>query len=275
MNDAKEFFEMANELVSKGEPFAVATVVKITGSSSAKPGAKAIINAQGETLFGWIGGGCAEAMVAAEAVASLKDGKTRIMNIDLTDEVLGAGMPCGGSMEVYVEPFLPKPHLLIIGHGKIAETLAKLGQMLNFRVTVDDPAAAEERFAGCQIITEDPDFSHMQQQITPDTYLVIATHHKSDHLAMKKAMDKGARYIALIASRKRASLVFDYLREQGVSEERLKEIRAPAGLDLGAVTPEEIALSIMSEIILLRRGGTGKSLTALKGPTLKAQTRLS
>lgn len=262
MNDAKEFFEKANELIFKGEPFAVATVVKITGSSSAKPGAKAIINKKGETLFGWIGGGCAEAMVAAEAVASLKDGKPRIINIDLTDEVLGAGMPCGGSMEVYVEPFLQKPHLLIIGHGKIAETLAKLGQLLNFRVTVDDPAATEDKFAGCEIITQDPDFSRME--ITPETYAVIATQHKSDHLSLKKALDGGARYIALIASKKRAGLVFDYLREQGVSEEQLKGVRAPAGLDLGAITPEEIALSIMSEIVLLRHGGTGKSLTELK-----------
>jgi len=262
MNDAKEFFEKANELISKSEPFAIATVVKITGSSSAKPGAKAIINKKGETHFGWIGGGCAESIAAAEALSSLKDGKPRIITIDLTDEVLGAGMPCGGSMEVYIEPFLPKPHLLILGHGKIAETLAKLGQLLNFRVTVDDPAATEDKFAGCQIITQDPDFSRME--VTPDTYVVIATQHKSDHLSMKRAIDGGACYIALIASKKRADLVFEYLRGQGVSEERLKEIRAPAGLDLGAITPEEIALSIMSEIVLLRRGGTGKSLTELK-----------
>ena len=273
MNAAEEFFKMAHELISKGEPFAVATVVKITGSSSAKPGAKVIINKKGETLFGWIGGGCAESMVAAEAVTSLKDGKTRIVYVDLTDEVLGAGMPCGGSMEVYVEPFLPKPHLLIVGHGKIAETLAQLGQMLNFRVTVDDPAATEDKFAGCQIITQDPDFSRME--ITPDTYVVIATQHKSDHLSMKKAIDDGARYIALIASKKRAGLVFEYLREQGVSEERLREIRAPAGLDLGAITPQEIALSIMSEIVLMRRSGTGKPLTELKRARATAQTRLS
>ncbi len=270
MNEAKEFFDKAHELSLKGEPFAVATVVKITGSSSAKPGAKVIIDKEGKTLFGWIGGGCAESMAAAEAVASLKDGKPRIITIDLADEVLGAGMPCGGSMEVYVEPFLPKPHLLIIGHGKIAETLAQLGQMLDFRVTVDDPAATEDKFAGCQIITQDPDFGRLEGEIASDTYVVIATQHKSDHLSLRKAIDGGARYIALIASRKRAALVFDHLREQGVSEERLKEIRAPAGLDLGAITPEEIALSIMSEIVSIRRGGTGRPLASLKGPRAKA-----
>lgn len=255
-----EFFVKAHELSS--EPFTVATVVKIEGSSSAKPGAKAIISHKGETLWGWIGGGCAEALAASTALECLKDGQPRIIEIDLTDEVLGTGMPCGGKMYVYIEPFLPKPHLLIVGHGRIAESLARFAQILSFRITVDDPTATGERFAGCQIVTDDSDFSKLA--ITPQTFVVIATQHKSDHLSIKSALEKGARYIALIASRKRAGLVLDYLRGYGFSEEQLGVIRAPAGLDLKAVTPEEIALSIMSEIIAIRRGGTGEPLSTTR-----------
>lgn len=253
---SREFFAHAHELSTKDEPFAVATVVKIEGSVAAKPGAKAIIGAQGETLWGWIGGDCAEALAASTALESLKDGHPRLIEIDLTDEL--SGMPCGGKMYVYVEPFLPKPHLLIVGHGKIAESLAQFAHILNFRVTVDDLTATSEKFKNCQIITDDFDFSKLQ--ITPQTFVVIATQHKSDHVSIKSALEKGARYIALIASRKRAELVLEYLREYGFSEEQLGVIRSPAGLDLQAVTPEEIALSIISEIIAVRRGGTGEPL---------------
>lgn len=240
---------------AKGQPFALATVVRITGSSSAKPGAKAIINSDGQVIFGWVGGGCAESLVCSNALESLLDGVPRIVDVDLNHEVLGAGMPCGGSMEVYVEPFRRAPHLLVVGHGRIAETLAQLGRLLDFRVTVDDPAATEERFIGCQVITQDPDFSRME--VTPDTYVVVATQHKSDHLSTKRAIEEGVRYIGLIASEKRSRLVFQYLLSQGVPESALKQIRAPAGLDIGARTPEEIVLSIMSEIISVERGGTG------------------
>jgi xanthine dehydrogenase accessory factor len=257
---SQEFFAKAHELSSKNESFAVATVVKIEGSASAKPGAKAIISERGETLFGWIGGGCAEALAVSTALECLKDGQPRIVKIDLTDEVLGAGMPCGGMMHVYIEPFLPKLHLLIVGHGKVAEGLAQFAQMLNFRVTVDDPTATSKKFQGCQIIADDFDFSKLE--ITPQTFVVIATQHKSDHLSIKSALEKGARYIALIASRKRVELVLEYLREYGFSEEQLSVIRAPAGLDLKAIAPEEIALSIISEIIAVRRGGTGEPLSA-------------
>ncbi len=266
---SREFFAQAHELSTKNEPFAVATVVKVEGSAAAKPGAKAIINAQGQIVFGWIGGGCAEALAAATALEALKDGQARLLEIDLTDEL--SGMPCGGKMYLYVEPVLPSPHLLIVGHGKIAESLAQLARSVNFRVTVDAPAASRERFAGCQIISDDLDFSKFE--ITPYTYVVIATQHKSDHLAIKSALEKGARYIALIASRTRAGLIVEYLRGYGFSEEQLGVIRSPAGLDLGAKTPEEIALSILSEIVAVRWGGTGEPLSVTNDKFAKLANR--
>jgi len=255
----RDFFDRVQELLQKGEPFAIATVVRTEGSSSAKAGSKAIILNNGERLMGWVGGGCAESTVQKEALASMKDGKTRYLTLDLDDEVLGVGMPCGGKMEVYVEPVLSKPDLLIIGRGRIAEALAEMGHLLNFAVTVRDPLASKEEFPHADhLVTEDPELNTIK--IGRETFCVITTQHKGDHFAMKRVLEKEAGYVALVASRKRSGLVFDYLREEGVSEEKLREVRAPAGLDIGAESPEEIALSILSEITFIRRGGSGKPL---------------
>lgn len=263
----EEFFEKVNQLHEQRKPFAVATVIKIQGSASAKPGAKAIIDKEGQTLLGWVGGGCAEGAVSQEALESLADGQTRIIPIDLDDEVLGVGMPCGGMMEVYIEPYLPKPELLIVGHGRIAESLAVLGDFVDFSVTVNDPLATEESFPTAnRLIVNDADFSQME--VDPNTYVVVVTQHKGDHLSIKKALEGQGAYIALVASKKRSGLVFNYLLDAGVSEKELSRVHAPAGLDLGCVLPEEIALSIMSEIVAMRRGGSGRSMMETKGMRL-------
>ncbi|MCZ6601882.1 MAG: XdhC family protein [Planctomycetota bacterium] len=258
-----EFFKKVYELSAREEPFVVATVVKTEGSSSARAGAKAIIVEDGRTIFGWVGGGCAESTVLEESLAAFKDGNTRMVHLDLQDEILGVGMPCGGTMEVYVEPFLPRPPLVIVGHGRIAEMLASLGTQMGFSVTVDDPLATEEKFPSAdRLIREDADLSALPVQ--PRSFVVIATQHRSDDVALRRALDGKAGYIALVASRKRTKIVFDTLIGQGVSQEQLESVRAPAGLDIGARTPEEIALSILSQIVLVRRGGTGESMGELK-----------
>src|SRR5262249_47236472 len=182
-----------------------------------------------------------------------------VVTLDMTDEVLGVGMPCGGKMEVYIEPVVPKPDLLIAGHGRIAETLASLAHLLGFRVIVNDPGADRSSFPQAdRVIAEDFDLT--QSSVGPNTYVVIATQHKNDHLWLKKALDEEAAYVALIASQHRAKLVLDYLAVEGVPAARLARISAPAGLDLGAATPDEIALSILSQIVAFRRGGTGRPL---------------
>ena len=129
-----EYFQKITELNAAEVPFAVATVIKITGSVSAKPGAKSIINDKGETLFGWVGGGCAEEAVREASLESMHDGETRIVLLDLDDEILGVGMHCAGTMEVYVEPYLRRPELIIVGHGRIAETLAQLAHPFIFQL---------------------------------------------------------------------------------------------------------------------------------------------
>jgi xanthine dehydrogenase accessory factor len=258
---SQQFFAKLSELSSSNQSFAVATVIETIGSASAKPGFKAIIDSRGRMILGWVGGGCAESAVRQEALASIKDGKTRVITLDLNDEVFGVGMPCGGAMKVYIEPFLPKPELVIAGHGRIAEMLAQLGALVGFSVIVADPGATPEAFPTASRLIA-TDLNSAEIQIGANSYVVIATQHKGDHLAIKKALEGHPLYIALIASRKRSQLVSDYLRAAGVLPEQTTElrVRAPAGLDIGAQTPEEIALSIISEAVTVRRGGTGRPL---------------
>lgn len=241
-------------------PFAVATVIETAGSVSAKTGAKAVIDEQGRIIAGWVGGGCAESAACETALDCMARGETRIIEIDLNDEILGAGMPCGGSMRVYVEPVLPKPVLWLMGHGRIAECLCALGAMMGLEAVVNDPLATAGRYPqAARLVTCDPDYAQLQPQ--PRDFVVIATQHKGDHESLARALASGVGYIALIASRKRARLVLDHLVGAGFDEAQLRRIRSPAGLDLGARTPEEIALSVMSEIVLERRQGSGMPLT--------------
>lgn len=259
-----KWIDVLQRLQQQGVPCALATVVEIRGSASAKPGAKAIFDANGQNLHGWVGGGCAESMVSQAAVASIRDGQTRIVEVDLDDEVLGAGMPCGGTMRVYVEPQLKPSQLVLLGHGRIVESLAHLGELLGFAITVDDPRAKPESFpASCHLITEDPDFSALE--LDQNTYMVVAAHQATDHLAVEKALNADVRYVALVASAKRAKLIWKRLQDRGASSEQLERLHTPAGLDLGAITPEEIAVSIIAEIIACHRGGSGTPLTRITG----------
>lgn len=141
-----DLYRKAAELASQREPFAIATVVRVEGSSSAQRGSKAIIDPLGKLLLGWVGGGCAESAVKSEALKCIGTEKPRLITVDMTDEDLGVGMPCGGTMDIFIEPVLPKPELLIVGHGRIAETLAVLGDLMGFTITVNDPAAERTAF---------------------------------------------------------------------------------------------------------------------------------
>jgi xanthine dehydrogenase accessory factor len=249
-----DLYTKAAELASQGKPFAVATVVRVEGSSSARRGSKAIIDPFGKLLLGWVGGGCAESAVRSEAISCIETERPRMITVDMSDEQLGVGMPCGGTMDIFIEPVLPKPELLIVGHGRIAETLAALGDMMGFTITVNDPAADRNAFPQAErLVTEDFDLT--ETPIGAKSFVVIATQHKRDHLWLKKALEGNAAYVALIASHHRAKLVLDYLRAEDVAEEKIATVYAPAGLHLGASTPEEIALSVMSQMVALRRGG--------------------
>jgi xanthine dehydrogenase accessory factor len=268
----REYLAALQCALASGEPVAIATVVAVEGSASARPGAKAILGAGGERRFGWVGGGCAESAVRDAALAAFEDGAPRLLRLDLDDEVLGVGMPCGGFMTVYVEPVLAEPRLLILGHGVIAETLAEFAAALGFAVHVNDPLASAERFPRAQqCVADDPEYAKLE--CSGETYAVITTQHKSDFEALSAVLRGRPAYVGLVASRKRSALLLARLHEEGFSPEQLRGVRAPAGLDVGSATPQEIALSIAAELVRERRGAqaSGRPLVELKGPRIGAQ----
>ena len=253
---AKEFLDYLVLIRQQNVPYAVATVIDVVGSTSAKTGSKALIDQDGRVVTGWVGGGCAESTACDAAQSSIVSGETSIIEIDLDDEVLGAGMPCGGHMRVFIEPFIPKPTIWIMGHGAVAEHLCHLADLMGFSIIVNDSMAEREKFPDAtRLISDDIDYS----LLTPKAqdYVVIATQHKGDHESMSRALASDAKYIALIASRKRSRLVLDYLSQKKFSDSDIERVMAPCGLDIGARSPAEIALSVISEIVLVRRQASG------------------
>lgn len=265
-----ELLEAVSSLHAKRAAYAIATVVETEGSASARPSSKALIDVNGQLVTGWVGGGCAESATCAAALECLKTGEATVIDIDLNDEVLGAGMPCGGRMRIFVDPYIPRPQLWLIGHGRIAEALCTLAALLGFDVIVDDVAATTQRYAAAKrLIADDLDYSKLAP--LRDDFVVVASQHKGDHESMMRALASGARYVALVASRKRSGLVLRYLQESGVSPEDLARVVAPAGLDLGARTPEEIALCVASQMVMVRRGGSGADKKATLAPVVAAE----
>ncbi|MFQ6086116.1 MAG: XdhC family protein [Candidatus Bathyarchaeia archaeon] len=242
------------EMLEKGETIAVTTIIRTEGSTPRGVGAKMIVTKDGST-YGTIGGDCLEREVVREAFLALKEGRTRIASFTLTEESKGGiGMVCGGKVEVLIECIQPKPTLLIVGSGHVAKPLAKWGRTVGFSVTVVDPLASQEDFPDADhVITTEIDTGLSQVTITPNTYVAIVTGHEDTEQALRKVIDSEAAYLGMISSKRRAKITFKALMKDGVPAERLRQVRAPIGLDIGAETPEEIAVSIIAEIIKTRR----------------------
>lgn len=242
MTDA--LLDLAAELRRRAEPFALATVVRCEPPTSAKPGAKALVRADG-TVCGWVGGACAEPVVVREALNALRDGRPRLVGLvgeggrsrGRTEGILDYPMTChsGGTLEIYVEPYLPKPVLVLVGHGPVVEALAALGPAAGYAVTVVGAEATREAVSALAP--------------TARTSVVVATHADADEEALHRVLATAAGHVSLVASRRRAAAILDRLKQRGVPVERLTRMKAPAGLDIGAVTPEEIAVSILAEVI--------------------------
>jgi len=265
-------FEGITQALREGRPVALATVVQARGSTPREAGAKMVVFADG-TILGTVGGGAMEAQVIAAAREALAAGESRLLHFTLregADE--GSEEPgiCGGDADVFIDVMLPQPTLLIAGAGHIAVPLARLGDILGFRVVVvDDRAdfATPERFptAG-QLRVGDIATELSKVDINNQTYVVIITRgHAYDEAALRAVVNSPAAYIGMIGSRRKVATVFSHLREAGVSEEALARVHAPIGLDIGAETPEEIAVSIAAEIILVRRGGSGRTMREARG----------
>jgi len=251
-----QFLNKASELLAKGEPFAVAEVVRYLSPISGKVGDKAIVFADG-TVWGWIGGGCAQPAVIKEALKALKDGRPRLVRISPSSSqeegIVAYNMTChsGGTLDVYIEPVLPKPHILILGRSPVGRTLAALGKAINYSVSVAAPQADRESYPNADRVQADLDLSRVR--IGPQTFIVVSTQGECDEEALEHALKTNASYVAFIASKVKAAKVLQSVGERGVSAERLNQVRAPAGLNIQAGTEEEIAVSILAEIVQLSR----------------------
>jgi xanthine dehydrogenase accessory factor len=248
------FLKKAAELMAKGETFVTASVVRFQAPISGKPGDKAIIFADGK-MWGWIGGGCAQPVIIKEALKALADGKPRLVRISPTaapeDGIVDYTMTChsGGTLDIYIEPVLPKPHILIFGRSPLAQTLARLGKTVGYRISVVASGADQEQFPDVDLLRADSNLGELK--IGRETFIVVSTQGEGDEEALEQGARTNAAYVAFVASKVKAQKVFEYLREAGVPSERVRQIRAPAGLDIHASTPEEIAVSILAEIIQL------------------------
>ncbi len=273
---ARSLSSRVAELEAAGGRFALATVVAVQRPTSARPGARGIIHPDG-TIEGWVGGSCAQPVVVREALRSLSDGQPRLLRLSKSgpaegrraDGVVELVMTChsGGTLEIYVEPHLPAPSLWVAGTTPIVGALAALGAATGWRVSVFDPIADPEAFPGAERVSTQTSLGRIDPELSP--YVVVATQGIWDEEALASALRRDVSYVGLVASPTRANVVRTWLREEaGVPDERLAALRAPAGLDLGAETPEEIALSILAELVQVRRGRA--SFVAVPGPATLA-----
>ena len=260
--------DLVNDYKAKGEPFALATVVRTVSVTAAKAGAKAVIRADGSISGGWIGGGCARGAVLKAAREALTDGQPRLISVqpedllqdqhvapgELRDGVLYAknSCPSQGTMDIFVEAVLPKPILAILGTSPVAVAIADLGQRMGFFTTVCAPAAEHGAFSNADRLIDGFD---VPCDGTERGFIVIATQGKGDSAALRAVVETPTPYLAFVGSRKKAAVLKEALATSGVDAFHLERIRAPAGLDIGAITPDEIAFSIIAEIIEFRRRG--------------------
>jgi xanthine dehydrogenase accessory factor len=268
MPKQSDILDLMNDYKSRGEPFALATVVRTVSVTAAKAGAKAVILADGTITDGWIGGGCARGAVLKAAREALADGQSRLVSIQpgdqLSEHQIKAGetrdgviyarnhCPSQGTMDVFVEPVLPRPNLLICGASPVAVALADLARRMGFFITICAPAEDHTSFGETDRLI---DGYAIPADGSERDYVVIATQGRGDSAALKAAIEVPSKYLAFVGSRRKAAALKAELGKTGVSPQRLETIHAPAGLNLGAITPDEIAFSIVAEMIEIRRRG--------------------
>ncbi|HMN72947.1 MAG TPA: XdhC family protein [Rhodoblastus sp.] len=268
MKPASDILDRISELKAKGEPFALATVVRTLSVTAAKAGAKAVICRDGSIADGWIGGGCARGAVLKAARDALADGRPRLVSVQPEAGLQEAGASAGeerggvryarnmcpsqGTVDVFVEPILPRPEVVIFGASPVAVALADLARRVGFFVTACAPSAEQDAFV--EVDRRVDGFVH-EIHDGARRLVVVSTQGRGDEAALAAALATGCDYVAFVGSARKASTLKAALRDKGADEARLSALRAPAGLDIGAVTPEEIAVSILADIVAFRRQG--------------------
>lgn len=247
---SSDIAEAAQELRAKDEPFAFATIVRTAGLTAAKPGAKALLSADGTIIHGWLGGGCTRGAVQRAALTALQEGTPQLVSVApeellaekgviAGEEIDGThfarnGCPSRGTVDIFIEPCLPTPQLVVLGASPVAEALSRLAPQFHWEFS--------------SVLPKDGLLSPKRQRV-----IVVATQGQGDLDALNLALAAQSMHIAFVGSGRKFATLAEKLEASGQSRRDVDAIRAPAGLDIGAVTPEEIALSILAELVLVRR----------------------
>jgi len=263
-----EVMDLVTQLKAAEQAFVLATVVRTVSVTAAKAGAKAIIRPDGTIVAGWIGGGCARGAVLKAAREALADGEPRMVSVQPEDMLAELGVkpgehrdgvgfasnmcPSKGTMDIFVEPVLPHPSLVILGASPVATSLATQARQLGYHVTLAAPAADLAAVPDADTLVDGFAFGELHQA---RRFIVISTQGRGDEVALRAAVALEAAYVAFVGSRRKMTALREKLIAGGVAAASLDRVKAPAGLDLGAITPEEIAMSILAEITIERRRG--------------------
>jgi xanthine dehydrogenase accessory factor len=252
------------ELQTRREAGAVCTIIATSGSTPRHEGSKMLVYADGH-FIGTVGGGEVETRMIQEALGAIQDGKPRRLQYNMVNPQRGDPGVCGGTLEVYVEPILPDPVLVVVGGGHVGKAVAHLAKWLGFRVAVSDDRA---EFCTPEMNPDADEFypvlmadlpKHLK--FNPQTYVLLTTRGSAvDIEGLPALLEQPFAYLGVIGSKRRWATTRKAMIDKGLSEEKLQRARSPIGLELNAETPEEIAVSVLAEIILLRNGGTGKSM---------------
>jgi len=242
--------------ITRGERVVLATIISVKGSSPRKTGAKMLVKQDG-TFVSTIGGGGIELQVQQKAMEVMKTGESQIMNFDMTGTGRDALSICGGQMDIFLEPILPLDTVYLFGAGHVSRSTASMAKMLGFRVVVIDPRPEfnnNERFPDAELIVENYDSAFSKVNIDEYGYIVIMTpQHVLDEQCLELAVGTNAKYVGMIGSKKKVKEIKERLRQKGISQQQLDGVHAPIGLEIGAESPEEIAVSIMAEVVKFRR----------------------
>jgi xanthine dehydrogenase accessory factor len=267
MRNTSDILGIINARKNAGEPFALATVVRTVAATAAKAGAKAVILPDGTISEGWIGGGCARAAVLKAAKEALADGRSRLVSVQPADALDEQGVEAGdersgvrfaknmcpsqGTMDIFVEPVLPRPQVVVCGSSPVAVAVADLAKRIGFAVTACAPTSEQSAFQEADRRIEG---YALPVDENGARYVVVSTQGRGDEAALRAALAIDVDYVAFVGSRRKAESLKALLAQSGIAPERLDKLKAPAGLDLGAITPDEIAISIVAEIVAVRRG---------------------
>ncbi len=265
MSEKPSIYRALADLELHNQAGALCTIVRSRGSTPRHTGSKMLVYWDG-SFIGTVGGGELENRVIREAKEALRDAAPRTLEYSMTDPARGDPGVCGGQVEVFVEPILPRPTLVVIGSGHVGKAVAHLAHWLDFRVVVSDDrpdfCTPEAVPGGDAYIMSSMAELPSQMEITPWTYLVLTTRGANvDMQGLPALLDSPAAYIGVIGSQRRWATTRKHLLGQGIPPEKLERVRSPIGLELNAETPEEIAVSILAEIIMLRQGGSGQVMS--------------